>query len=127
MAKGGKTILLVEDDADNSEIIAELLMDAGYDVVAKENGIEALDHLRTSESKPDLIVLDLMMPGMDGWEFAEKGRATGLADDEIPLIVLSAISNVESKAKTIPAAAYLQKPVELTLLLETVKKVCGEP
>ena len=127
MAKGGKTILLVEDDADNSEIIAELLTDAGYQVVPKGNGLEALDHLRGGAAKPDLIVLDLMMPEMDGYEFAAESHAAGV-DRGIPLIVLSAVSNVEVKAADkIAAEAYLQKPVELSLLLETVKKVIGPP
>jgi CheY-like chemotaxis protein len=121
---GKKTILLVEDDPDNREIIAELLDDAGYHVVSKINGAEALEHLKTSE-KPSVILLDLMMPGMDGWSFVAAQRDTlGL---DVPLVVISAISNVETRAADIPAAAYLQKPVDLTLLLETVQKVAGPP
>jgi CheY-like chemotaxis protein len=70
-------------------------------------------------------VLDLMMPEMDGYEFSH--RASGSGSGDIPTIVLSAVSNVETKAQKIPARAYLQKPVELTLLLDTVKKVIGPP
>lgn len=119
-----KTILLVEDDPDNREIIAELLGDAGYHVVSKINGEEAIAHLEKGE-RPNAILLDLMMPGMDGWSFVDAQKRSSSAD--VPVVVISAISNVETRAADIAAAAYLQKPVDLTLLLETVQKVVGPP
>ena len=119
-----KTILLVEDDPDNREIIAELLGDAGYDVVSKINGAEALEHLQNGP-RPNAILLDLMMPGMDGWSFVDAQKKS--ISKDVPVVVISAISNVETRAADIEAAAYLQKPVDLTLLLETVQKVAGPP
>lgn len=113
-----RTILLVEDDLDVRDALARVLRDEGYCVRAAGNGLQALEALRCS---PDvqLILLDLMMPVMDGWAFRAAQRADpGIAC--IPVIVLSAhVGTVERDGKLQPAA-FLRKPVQLGALLETV-------
>ncbi len=90
MSHEGCDILLVEDDVDVREAIAEGLEDVGYHVMATANGREALDYLKTAAGGlPGLILLDLMMPTMDGWEFQEQmAREPTCAG--IPVVVLSA-------------------------------------
>ena len=68
-----KRILIVEDDVDLAQLVAETLEIAGYSTAIAANGAEALEHLRMDE-RPDLIMLDLMMPVMDGWKFREEQR-----------------------------------------------------
>src|SRR5688572_27353229 len=82
-------ILLVEDDNDVREAIAEGLEDAGYQVFAAENGQEALDYLGSAPQLPSLILLDLMMPTMDGWQFHEQ-LSHHPRCAHIPVVVLSA-------------------------------------
>ena len=74
-------ILVVEDDDAIRGLVSEVLRDDGYDVREATNGVEALDRLR--EERPDLIVLDLMMPVMDGWAFVEACRRKQCCDDVV--------------------------------------------
>jgi CheY-like chemotaxis protein len=112
-----KTVLLVEDDIDVRATVCELLAEEGYSVVVARNGEEALGYLRRAAILPQLVLLDLFMPVMDGWQFrAEQKRDVRLA--EIPVVVYSAHKGRE----TIDAAAVLPKPVSLTELLETVAR-----
>lgn len=120
--KATKTILVVEDDADIREAISQILEFEGYHVACVANGQEALDYLR-HENKPGLILLDLMMPVMDGWQFrAEQQKDSQFSD--IPVIIVSADGRVYQKATAIGAAGYLKKPVELEILLDAVDKHC---
>lgn len=118
-----QTILVVEDDAEIRELLAEMLVDAGYAVAEAANGQEALDYLRRGDGAPSLILLDLMMPVMDGWRFREEqSQDPSLA--EIPVVVVSADGNVPQKASALGAAGYIQKPVEIDLLLQAVEEHC---
>lgn len=110
-------ILVVDDDPDILEALSEILEVEGFEIRRARNGREALDRL--DPGRPDLILLDLMMPVMDGWEFAQKLRAIPNLDPP-PIIVLSADRNVASRAKDIGAVAYLGKPFELEDLLRLV-------
>src|SRR5438552_12038391 len=85
--EGGRRILLAEDDDDISESVRGVLEDAGYAVETCRNGQEALKRLR--EDPADLVVLDLMMPVLDGWEFRAAQRADR-SIAEIPVVVISA-------------------------------------
>jgi CheY-like chemotaxis protein len=114
-------IMLVEDDGDVSEAIASCLADYGYEVVIASNGQEALDKLRQSTPRPNLILLDLMMPVMDGWEFrAEQAADPALAG--VPVVLLSAQTNVREAADKMSAAGWLKKPIELEALLKVVER-----
>ena len=118
----GRSLLVVEDDADIREALDGLLSMEGFRVAGCSNGREALDWLRTSP-KPDIILLDLMMPVMDGWQF----RVAQKDDPElatIPVLALSADST--AKAAAIDAEAYLKKPVDYDTLIATIDRLLVE-
>ena len=112
----GSRVLVVDDDPDILDALSEILEVEGYQVDRARNGREALQRLE--QAAPDLVLLDLMMPVMDGWEFA---RSLG-ADARPPIIVLSADRNVSSKAREIGALGWLAKPFELSELLAAVRR-----
>jgi CheY-like chemotaxis protein len=115
-------ILVVDDHYEIRVALAELLEDEGYQVITA-HGQEALALLRRGTVRPALIVLDLMMPVMDGWTFREI-QASDPALQTIPVVVISAISNVQHGRHPVPAAAYLPKPLNFALLLQTVTRYC---
>ena len=113
------SILIVEDDEGVGPSIAHLLRDEGYDVEVAFNGRAALDRLRR-DPLPSLILLDLMMPGMDGIEF----RVRQLADArmaQVPVIVMSARPDVAELAKQLLVADFLPKPMNFEELLHVVQ------
>ncbi len=116
----GKTILVVEDDTATRDALALILGAEGFNVVGAANGQEALGALRTS-ARPDLILLDLMMPIMDGWQFRRE-QAQDPSLSAIPVVVLSADGNVRQKAASLHADGYLQKPVDVENLLEVIQR-----
>jgi DNA-binding response OmpR family regulator len=110
----GASVLVVDDESDIREAVSELLADEGYEVHDAGDGAEALRMAR--EYHPSVVLLDLMMPGMSGWEFcAQRREDPELA--HIPVIVLSALGRVQG----LDAAGYLQKPFELADLLTAVR------
>ena len=114
-------VLIVEDDADLREMMAQLLTLEGYAAATVSNGREALAYLRDNAA-PDVILLDLMMPVMDGWEFRrEQQRHSGMAD--VPVIILSALD--QPRAADVNADAFLKKPLDFDRLLELVHRYCG--
>jgi two-component system, cell cycle sensor histidine kinase and response regulator CckA len=118
----GRSLLVVEDDADIREALDGLLSMEGFRVAGCSNGREALEWLRASP-KPDIILLDLMMPVMDGWQF----RVAQKDDPElatIPVLALSADST--AKAAAIDAEAYLKKPVDYDTLIATIDRLLVE-
>ncbi|NUQ77733.1 MAG: response regulator [Polyangiaceae bacterium] len=116
-----KSILLVEDDTDVREALAYLLSDQGYDVACAEDGQEALTYLHEGH-KPALILLDLMMPRMNGFEFrAAQKREPELAS--IPVIVLSASGNVAARTSGLDAAVALEKPIAFEKLCRAIEQV----
>jgi CheY-like chemotaxis protein len=109
-----RQILVIDDDESIRETIGSILTDEGYEVIDGD-GIEALDKLRRG-LRPAFILLDLMMPEMDGWEF----RAQQLHDPElalIPVVVISGDGHAEAKAAALQADSHLRKPFELSALL----------
>ena len=116
-------VLLVEDDDDIREIIQDALERRGYEIVAVEDGREALDHLRSERAKPALILLDMTMPTMSGWEFLqEQAKLPAIA--QIPVVVLSAMTNLDKQPAAEQWAGVLTKPVTLESLLSTVARFC---
>lgn len=112
-------VLLVDDDADIRESLRDLLTDEGYEVLCARDGREALDVLLAGE-RPSLIVLDLIMPVMDGVEFLTHLRADpDLAS--LPVVVASASSMVQPP----PDTPLLRKPVNVDRLLELVERHSG--
>jgi CheY-like chemotaxis protein len=113
-------VLIVEDDADLREMMAQLLSLEGFQTASVANGREALEYLR-STGVPDVILLDLMMPVMDGWEFRRKQRADPTLAG-VPVIVLSALD--QARAVDVHAAAFLKKPLDFDQLLQLVRGYC---
>jgi CheY-like chemotaxis protein len=114
-------VLLIEDNADIRETIAVILELEGYEVHATANGDEALGSL-SDGFRPDLILLDLMMPVMDGWEFRKRQLlASDLAG--IPTVVMSGDASVSKKASSLGCRHSLGKPIAIDALLSTVKAV----
>ncbi len=116
-------VLIVEDDRDVRESLAEVLEDNEYCSLGASNGQEAIDHLRAASEKPCVILLDMMMPVMDGWQFRSVQREDPDLGN-IPVVVLTANANIEEAADRLAVAACLKKPVQLDVLLSTVDRFC---
>jgi len=112
----------VEDDYEIREVMRVVLAAEGYEVTAATNGREALDRLSMplAADAPDLIILDLLMPVMDGWQFLAARRASP-AIAAIPVVVMTA--DRKAKVDSVDAQAALPKPFSVTLLMETVHSV----
>ena len=121
MAKGSKTVLVVDDDVDLLKMVEILLQGEGYRVVLAEEGQEALSKI--DEEMPDMILLDMKMPGMDGWEFAREFHAR--YDHAIPIVVFTAAEDARKRAEEIGAVSWVGKPFDLDTLLEAVAKYSG--
>jgi CheY-like chemotaxis protein len=117
-----RRILLVEDDAGAREALSEILREEGFDVTAAANGREALERLRAGE-RPCVILLDLVMPVMDGWEFRQRQlREATLAP--IPVVVLTATTGDGPEA--VDPGDVLRKPIDFDALLARVERHCSQ-
>jgi two-component system response regulator MprA len=112
-----RRVLLIEDDATIRHVVAEVLADVGFAVREAADGLAALEQL--AAWRPDVIVLDLMMPGLDGRAFRAEQRARGLAA-EAPLVVLSASRYAVEAGAELGAAAVVAKPFDLDDLLAAI-------
>lgn len=122
VVRGLRHVLVVEDDSPIRSMLADLLADAGYVVLEAIDGYQAIEHLR--ERRPDLIVLDLMLPGLSGWEFLERARDK-LEQENVPVIVLSAIKGTGDYPATLGVAAWFTKPLEVKHFLGAVEQLAG--
>ena len=121
-----KKVLVVEDDRAIRETLSEILSDNDYTTMVAANGQVALDELHASAVKPCLILLDVMMPVMDGWRFREVQRS----DPElstIPVVVLTAHASVNEVVNRMSAEAVLRKPIDLDDLISLVGRYCDTP
>jgi CheY-like chemotaxis protein len=116
-----KRVLIVEDNEVTRDVMALILQSDGYQVSTAANGRSALERLRGGE-RPCVILLDLMMPVMDGWQFREEQRRDGALAD-IPVVVCTAAGESAQKA-ALGAAELLNKPVEADDLLAAVRRHC---
>ena len=122
MSSSGR-ILLVEDDSALRDVLADILTDEGYEVDCATNGREALDRLSGSGPSPDLIVLDLLMPVMDGWAFRDAQRQSPRLA-RIPTVVLSASYPPDGRRiRSLEAEAVLSKPVGMERLLGALERL----
>jgi CheY-like chemotaxis protein len=117
--KRGDDVLVVDDDADMIEVIELVLQDAGYKTRSALNGQQALDAV-ASGGMPALIVLDMLMPVMNGWQFAEAFHARYGRD--VPIVVATAAEHVRSRSDGIGAVGVLPKPFEVSDLLRVVAR-----
>ena len=118
-------LFVIEDDADIRSAIAETLEMEGYAVETYSNGREGLDALQNQE-QPGLILLDLMMPVMDGWEFMRARKHLDNGAAAVPVFVFSAVAD-KSVVQEFGAAGYLRKPLDVETLLSVVRSKCGPP
>ncbi len=116
-------VLVVDDDPDILDAICDILQGEGYRVARARHGLEALD--RVTQQRPDLILLDLMMPVMDGLAFAQALRDRKL-DEGLPIVVISADGNPQ-KAAAVGAQVYLAKPFDIDALLTAVSRLVNHP
>jgi CheY-like chemotaxis protein len=110
-------ILIVDDDESIRQIVRMCLTDEGFNVCEAANGQAALDVL--ADFQPDLILLDLRMPVMDGWEFAR--RYTELPGEHVPIIAFVAALNADQECATLSTAGIVTKPFDLDDLLTAVR------
>jgi CheY-like chemotaxis protein len=111
-----KSVLIVEDDVDLSSLLAMLLEQRGYSIETAGNGHEALQVLEGGI--PDLILLDMKMPVMNGWEFAHEFNERH--DHAAPIVVVTAAADAEHRAKEIGADGWVGKPFDMGRLLSAV-------
>jgi CheY-like chemotaxis protein len=120
----GQYILVVDDDADFREALCEVLAEAGYPVEQAGDGAQAL--ARVAAEVPGIILLDLKMPGIDGWGVMERLRADPRAA-AVPILILSAYG-FEWESELLGAQGYIPKAdVKLDGILERVRKAAGDP
>jgi CheY-like chemotaxis protein len=111
-----RTVLVVDDDEDLRTVVALVLESAGYGVQLAADGQEALDQIEVA--LPDLVLLDMRMPRMNGWEFGQRVRA--MYGHRIPVVVLTAAEQAEKRAKEIDADDFVAKPFDIDNLLRVV-------
>lgn len=114
-----KTILIIEDEKDILYTLKEFLEFEGYHVLTAENGMLAMELLKIKEM-PNLILLDMKMPIMNGWEFAAAYLAK--YNKSAPIIVSTAAVDAEQRAKDIKATDWVEKPFNLDVLVAKIKK-----
>lgn len=117
-------VLVVDDDSALRRVIAEALADAGYAVREASNGIEALDAVRSEP--PDVVLLDLSMPIIDGWEFVDAWCTSG-AREGGRLVVMSGVPGAEASIAGIKPDAFLPKPLDLERLVDTLRTLSRQP
>ena len=116
-----KTILVIEDDKSVQDMLKDVLEIEGFTILTASDGAEGIERLKSLRGQPCVILLDLMMPGTNGWQFLDFQRS----DPELsanPVIVCSAYSE---SAKSVRPNAVVMKPVRLDTLLETVNAFCA--
>lgn len=118
---GCRRILIVEDDRAIRQMMKDVLEVEGYEVLVAGDGSEGLEQLRTASKQPCVVLLDLMMPGTNGWTFLDHQRSDPKLSG-IPVIICSAYAE---SAKSVKPHALIEKPVRLEVLLDTVHGFCA--
>lgn len=114
-----KTVLTIDDDTAITELLAMLLRTHGYEVFTANNGEEGIKAI--GELNPHVVVLDLMMPGLDGWQVCKQVRAFS----DVPIVILSALDDPTMIASALDAGAddYLVKPVSSSILVAHLNRL----
>ncbi|GAB4420401.1 MAG: hypothetical protein Kow002_08720 [Anaerolineales bacterium] len=114
-----KTILTIDDDAAITELLSMLLQTHGYEVLTANSGEAGIRIIE--DKKPDVVILDLMMPGMDGWQVCKQTRKIS----NVPILILSALDDPSMIASALDAGAddYLVKPVSSNILVAHINKL----
>ena len=118
-----KTILIVDDELLIVQVVGALLKQNGYKILEASSGQESLEILK--KSKPDLILLDIMMPGMDGWDVIEKIKGNKNLE-KIPVVFLTAkIDPISRSMGSLASTDYITKPFDNKDLLRRIKNIIG--
>jgi DNA-binding response OmpR family regulator len=112
-------ILLIDDDVNIREVVSLVLLDEGYDVSVAVDGAQALEMVESWQ--PHVILLDMRMPGMDGWEFARRYRTQ--YGHQVPIIVMTAAHDAVQRGTEVDAEAIIPKPFDIEFLLGRVAAV----
>ena len=115
-------VLVVEDDLDLASLIQMILADDGYEVALASDGRQAL--AQVAERMPGVILLDMRMPVMNGWEFAREYQAR-YGSAAAPIVVVTAAENARARAEEIGADGWLEKPFEIEDVLRMVARFVG--
>lgn len=115
-----KTILLVEDDEDLRESLASFLRLSGFSLATAKSGMDALAYLKRANA-PALVLLDLMMPGMSGWELRNQMLSEPTLST-IPVAVMTGVADAEQEAAGIGADAYFTKPFDLDAMVDVLHR-----
>ncbi|MDD3726076.1 MAG: response regulator [Candidatus Ratteibacteria bacterium] len=120
-----KKILVIEDESDNLKLLSMALKSAGYIVFGATNGEEGLEIFK--EEKPDLVILDVVMPVMDGWEVLRRIKS-GLRSRRVPVIMLTAKNADQDKLKGYDFGAdfYVTKPYNIKKLLPVIRDMLSK-
>jgi putative two-component system response regulator len=116
-----KNILLVDDDEMHLST-AEMFLEDEYEIHKAMSGEEALKYLYNNEFTPDMIMLDIIMPGMDGWEVFKRIKAIGLLKN-VPIVFLTSIEDEKERARELGAVDYITKPYNKEFLKNTISKI----
>jgi len=117
-----KHILIIEDDEVILSLLKELLESENYYISTAENGEIALELLSEKKPKPDLILLDLMMPVMNGFQFMKK-QSEDPEIKNIPVVVMSADSQIKEKLRDTTAVTFFRKPVKIATIIEIIERL----
>jgi CheY-like chemotaxis protein len=115
-------VLIVDDDPSLLETVSAILADEGYRIATATNGLEALNLLAYQEPLPRVVLLDMRMPVMNGWDFAREIQRQGIP---LRLIVMTAAQDATAWASEIEAEGVLPKPFELEQVLTEVERCCA--
>lgn len=121
--QGAKIVLIVEDDQSIRDVIAIALTSEGFGVRVASNGLQGLEEIE--RQRPDVILLDMLMPVMNGWEF--KNRYLLMSGPYAPIIVLTAAPDAASRAAEVNAEDYIAKPFDLKNLINLVRRYANLP
>jgi len=113
-------VLLAEDDGDLRDALTDTLEDAGYTTAPFANGQEALEWLQGTTRLPSLVLIDMRMPVMDGWQFRQR-QLEDPAIARVPVVMLSALSDIAESV----GVEHLKKPIQVSALLVVVAQHCG--
>jgi len=119
-----RLVLVIDDERPIRDLVSALLGEEGWPVRAYSSALEALRDIRAGAIDPDVVLLDMRMPGMDGPQFAEAVRVD---HPEIPIVVMTAARDARQWAEAIGAAGYIPKPFDIDWLIDTVTRTVGEP
>ena len=118
---GDKSVLVVDDDESVQKLLEHLLTRLGLKVITASNGREGLERLRAEKSLPVVILLDLRMPEMDGWQFRKEQKSDPRLF-KIPVVVVTSVDTIQEDVASIDATAFFKKPIQHNLLIKTIRR-----